>query len=777
MVKEGAEEFMEEAERVNALVEGLRKGTVSAEDVDARERSPSADAQAGSQASARQARSPADLDKTTCEDARERARAWYVELQRRQRAREKLHSYLQQHSESHDRRAVAPIDYAKWELWEPSEDEDDPDWVKQSQCSGGTAAIERDVVERRNRQVQRRQGAYRARARGNDLLRDGQVSAALKEYESGLELDKRSVELHSNAAKAYSALGSHVQAIEHCDSALQIADFFLEQPTHPVALKALTRRAYARTKLGQLNEASRDLEHALEKRCQRQEQCSLVQAQLRHVNDLLAAQAAEPPLSSSSSVDGMRERGAEAEGSTAGSHAHHIGASGDATQRELRYLFDRLEAKLNNATEAPGHAHEVEQLAQKLSGLSSEQATFYSSGMLDGLIENTCAAFAGSQEQAWLVRCATSELRAARTHVASFESFCQQLWRAASEQQLLLLHELCIDEHPRELCASALARAEDHSSVVSALAAQIPQSPLVASTLANVTLAETGQKALCVVDVTTRALQAFASASAPTNTKQSAARLLANAGRSPKMRPLVASSHVRERSLQVLIEHACGRGDNECASDALAALANCAIDESVREMAAETVPSAARELVMLATASQPADADRAGRAMIAASRLARTQRAREPFRENDGQAMKRLLQAMQNGNNDLAEGASGTLAALLKSGIQREHMSLHGLGAAIAKCLRNVKSESARGNAALMASTLSTDETGREELWQESGVSLLLDETRRQSSAAGRKNAAIALAKLSSADKRFLQELRQLGGVELIYQHVHPSAG
>ena len=773
---------MEEAERVNALVEGLRKGTVSAEDVDARERSPSADAQAGSQASARQARSPADLDKPTCEDARERARAWYVELQRRQRAREKLHSYLQQHSESHDRRAVAPIDYAKWELWEPSEDEDDPDWVRQSQCSGGAAAIERDVVERRNRQVQRRQGAYRARARGNDLLRDGQVSAALKEYESGLELDKRSVELHSNAAKAYSALGSHVQAIEHCDSALQIADFFLEQPTHPVALKALTRRAYARTKLGQLNEASRDLEHALENRCQRQEQCTAVQAQLRHVNDLLAAQAAEPPLSSSSSVDGMRERGAEAEGSTAGSHAHHIGASGDATQRELRYLFDRLEAKLNNATEgddfeAPGHAHEVEQLAQKLSGLSSEQATFYSSGMLDGLIENKCAAFAGSQEQAWLVRCATSELRAARTHAASFEPFCQQLWRAASEQQLLLLHELCSDEHPRELCASALARAEDHSSVVSALAAQIPQSPLVASTLANVTLAETGQKALCVVDVTTRALQAFASASAPTNTKQSAAHLLANAGRSPKMRPLVASSHASERRLQVLIEHACGRGDNECASDALAALANCAIDESVREMAAETVPSAARELVMLATASQPADADRAGRAMIAASRLARAQRAREPFRENDGQTMKRLLQAMQDGNNDLAEGASGTLAALLKSGIQKEHMSLHGLGAAIATCLRNVKSESARGNAALMASTLSTDETGREELWQESGVSLLLDETRRQSSAAGRKNAAIALAKLSSADKRFLHELRHLGGVELIYQHVHPSAG
>jgi hypothetical protein len=52
MVKEGAEGFVEEAERVNALVEGLRKGTVSAEDVDARERSPSADAQAGSQASA-----------------------------------------------------------------------------------------------------------------------------------------------------------------------------------------------------------------------------------------------------------------------------------------------------------------------------------------------------------------------------------------------------------------------------------------------------------------------------------------------------------------------------------------------------------------------------------------------------------------------------------------------------------------------------------------------------------------------------------------------------
>lgn len=40
---------------------------------------------------------------------------------------------------------------------------------------------------------------------------------------------------------------AHAQAIEHAEKVLSLAEFFLQQPNHPLAIKALQRRAAART--------------------------------------------------------------------------------------------------------------------------------------------------------------------------------------------------------------------------------------------------------------------------------------------------------------------------------------------------------------------------------------------------------------------------------------------------------------------------------------------------------------------------------------------------
>jgi tetratricopeptide (TPR) repeat protein len=55
------------------------------------------------------------------------------------------------------------------------------------------------------------------------------------------------------------------QAIEHCDQALRIADFFLEQPNHPLVGKAYQRRATAHCMLSNFKLAVADFERALQK--------------------------------------------------------------------------------------------------------------------------------------------------------------------------------------------------------------------------------------------------------------------------------------------------------------------------------------------------------------------------------------------------------------------------------------------------------------------------------------------------------------------------------
>uniref|UniRef100_A0A6U0DLZ5 Uncharacterized protein n=1 Tax=Micromonas pusilla TaxID=38833 RepID=A0A6U0DLZ5_MICPS len=269
-----AESFLEEVEDVTRLVDGLRSGKVSAEYVDRVLREKDEET-AKSETRAKQAAEEAEknkyenLSEEKKTEVREKVAEMMREKERRERARELYAKYQEEKmdlSGSDPAISVAAkkqtaTDYTSWDLWTPSDDEDDP-WMKYMPDNPAFKAMEADIDKRHERQIAQRQAAHRAREAGNAAFKAGQFAEALKTYEHGLESDKRSIELHGNAAMAALKLGCFAQTIEHCDRANELAEFFLERPNHPTAIKCLLRRAAARDALAHFAEAVADLEKA-----------------------------------------------------------------------------------------------------------------------------------------------------------------------------------------------------------------------------------------------------------------------------------------------------------------------------------------------------------------------------------------------------------------------------------------------------------------------------------------------------------------------------------
>ena len=266
-----AESFLEEVEDVTRLVDGLRSGKVSAEYVDRVLREKDEETQQ-KEMREKQAKEEAEKNKydNLPEDKKTEVREKVVEMmrekERRERARELYAKYQEKLGSRPDafaaRRSTA-TDYTSWDLWTPSDDEEDP-WMKYTPDNPAFKAMEKDIDARHERQVRRRQTAHRAREAGNAAFKAGQFAEALKTFEKGLESDKRSIELHGNAALAALKCGCFAQTIEHCDRACELAEFFLERPDHPTAVKCLLRRAAARDALAHFAEAVADLERAAE---------------------------------------------------------------------------------------------------------------------------------------------------------------------------------------------------------------------------------------------------------------------------------------------------------------------------------------------------------------------------------------------------------------------------------------------------------------------------------------------------------------------------------
>ena len=254
-----ADEFLENVDEVNALITGLKSGTISADYIDRKIKARDAEHEAEAERQVKEAeeaerRKYENLSPEEQKNIKAKVDEMIAEKERRERARAAFHEYRSKMPEDKQR----ATDYDAWDLWTPSDDETDP-WMKYTPENPAFKAMEADIDKRHAAQVRARQTAHRKREEGNDAFRAGQFAEALKCYELGLEADKRSLELHGNAAMAALKCEMFVQCIDHATKACELAEFLLETPAHPTAIKCLQRRAAARLQLSHYKDALNDL--------------------------------------------------------------------------------------------------------------------------------------------------------------------------------------------------------------------------------------------------------------------------------------------------------------------------------------------------------------------------------------------------------------------------------------------------------------------------------------------------------------------------------------
>ena len=254
-----ADEFLENVDEVNALITGLKSGTISADYIDRKIKARDAEHEAEAERQVKEAeeaerRKYENLSPEEQKKIKAKVDEMIAEKERRERARAAFHEYRSKMPEDKQR----ATDYDAWDLWTPSDDETDP-WMKYTPENPAFKAMEADIDKRHAAQVRARQTAHRKREEGNDAFRAGQFAEALKCYELGLEADKRSLELHGNAAMAALKCEMFVQCIDHATKACELAEFLLETPAHPTAIKCLQRRAAARLQLSHYKDALNDL--------------------------------------------------------------------------------------------------------------------------------------------------------------------------------------------------------------------------------------------------------------------------------------------------------------------------------------------------------------------------------------------------------------------------------------------------------------------------------------------------------------------------------------
>ena len=303
---EEIDDFISKADEVSRLIDGLRDGSVSPDELDrvegerkrtaARKQAEKAEAEAA--AVAKKKAPGADLSDEKRDELKKKVDEIMERRERRLAARERFDAYRKKRPQK-GAGGEAGTDYGAWDMWTPSDDEDD--MINSITPSGaGFAMMEKDINERHARMRASRQVAERRRVEGNVAYAAGQFSEALRCYDLGLESEKRNKALHANAAMAALKSSCFVQvgccragtadvpcahwrrpkgghrltpplppsaprqAIEHCDSVINLAEFFHQNLSDPLVLKAYQRRAAAHQGLGHLSEAVSDLTKATE---------------------------------------------------------------------------------------------------------------------------------------------------------------------------------------------------------------------------------------------------------------------------------------------------------------------------------------------------------------------------------------------------------------------------------------------------------------------------------------------------------------------------------
>ncbi|GMH33324.1 hypothetical protein BSKO_01158 [Bryopsis sp. KO-2023] len=279
MNKYEVDEFVDKVDEVSRLIAGLKEGTISPSYVQNKH-----EEQEKKSAHAKDVAEKRQKDQELTPERKEELMRKVKELKERQARKERARQRLSQYIEEQPQSVVT--DYEKWDLWVPSDEDDD---LIQS-CTPNTPefkAMEKDIDERHKRMVSQRQMAQRQKEAGNTAYRKGQVTEAYRCYSIGLESERHNMELHANAAMASIRMGCHVQALEHCDKdnssapkkdlslrmvkltvlerkqVLHIADALHDKPNHPLCVKALQRRAVANKALLRHKESVNDLTKAL----------------------------------------------------------------------------------------------------------------------------------------------------------------------------------------------------------------------------------------------------------------------------------------------------------------------------------------------------------------------------------------------------------------------------------------------------------------------------------------------------------------------------------
>ncbi|KAK9835522.1 hypothetical protein WJX74_002247 [Apatococcus lobatus] len=280
---DGLDDFLEQAEEVRRQVNGLKSGKLGPDFVRSRLKKSLPPPKPKEQ-KPRTPEQEAEL--------KQKVQDLIVQRRAREQARTRYQQYLQDHpAVPHD-----STDYTKWDLFLPSDDEEDALFHSQRP---ELKALQKDAEDRHSRKVEQRQVGERCRVEGNKLFMEWRWAEAYQAYDRGLSSDKHNMALHANAALCSLKMACNVQAIEHADKVLHIARFLHEQPKDPMCLKALLRRASARQALGHWKEAERDLAEAasLEPTCKEvmQQQDALRIAKTEHEQEQVLAAATSAP--------------------------------------------------------------------------------------------------------------------------------------------------------------------------------------------------------------------------------------------------------------------------------------------------------------------------------------------------------------------------------------------------------------------------------------------------------------------------------------------------
>ncbi|KAG1662073.1 hypothetical protein FOA52_005320 [Chlamydomonas sp. UWO 241] len=267
-----AEDFIERADDVARLIAGLSEGTISPEYIDRHYgdkfgvggKGKEGAGPSGSKATPA-ALPPAPSSKEAVEAAAkeeqrkarlmDKAMALKASYERKLKARAKFEEYSKASADAHN----TGTDYTKWDLWCP-EDEEDEMINSITPNSAAFRSMEKDIDERHSRMVEARQVAERMRVKGNDAFKAKQWSESLSCYQEGIASERTNMTLHANAAQAAIKINCYVQAIEHCDKALSIADFLHNDLRSPLCTKVYQRRATAYRALQQYARAVQDLQ-------------------------------------------------------------------------------------------------------------------------------------------------------------------------------------------------------------------------------------------------------------------------------------------------------------------------------------------------------------------------------------------------------------------------------------------------------------------------------------------------------------------------------------